>query len=52
MKEATLSTSGKLILGLIGGIGSGKSSVAQELTRHDGRVIVGDDLGHEALLDD
>ena len=41
----------KLLLGLLGGIGSGKSLVAEELAKHGGRVIVGDRLGHEALLD-
>jgi dephospho-CoA kinase len=39
-----------LILGLLGGIGSGKSLVAAELAKRRGRVIAGDRLGHEALL--
>jgi dephospho-CoA kinase len=39
----------KPVLGLIGGMGSGKSAVAAELARHGGRVISGDELGHEAL---
>jgi dephospho-CoA kinase len=39
-----------LVLGLIGGIGSGKSRVAAELQRHGAVVLVGDKLGHEALL--
>jgi dephospho-CoA kinase len=39
----------KLVIGLIGGIGSGKSRVAQELTKHGGYLISGDRLGHEAL---
>lgn len=40
------------VVGVIGGIGSGKSRVAQELTRRAGGVsplISGDQLGHEAL---
>jgi dephospho-CoA kinase len=39
----------KLVVGLIGGMGSGKSRVAAELARRGGRVISGDQLGHEAL---
>jgi dephospho-CoA kinase len=39
----------KLVVGLIGGIGSGKSRVAEELARRGAQVIVGDQLGHEAL---
>lgn len=39
----------KPVLGLIGGIGSGKSRVAEEFARHGGRVIAGDRLGHEGL---
>jgi len=39
------------IIGLIGGIGSGKSRVAAELARHGGIVISGDKLGHQALQD-
>jgi dephospho-CoA kinase len=38
-----------LVVGLIGGIGSGKSRVAAELKRHGARVLEGDKLGHEAL---
>jgi dephospho-CoA kinase len=41
----------KPVIGLIGGIGSGKSRVAEELARHSGTVISGDKLGHEALHD-
>jgi dephospho-CoA kinase len=37
------------VIGLIGGIGSGKSRVADALTRHGAYVISGDQLGHEAL---
>lgn len=40
---------GPWIIGLIGGIGSGKSRVAEELARRGARVISGDELGHEAL---
>lgn len=36
-------------IGLIGGIGSGKSLVAAELGRAGGRIISADALGHEAL---
>jgi dephospho-CoA kinase len=39
----------KLVIGLIGGIGSGKSRVAAEFARHGAVVISGDQLGHEAL---
>jgi dephospho-CoA kinase len=39
----------KPVIGLIGGIGSGKSQVAALLGKKGGRVIAGDDLGHEAL---
>lgn len=39
----------KKVIGLIGGIGSGKSSVAALLERHGARVLSGDRLGHEAL---
>jgi len=42
--------SGKLpVIGLIGGMGSGKSHIAAELAKRGGRVIAGDQLGHEAL---
>jgi dephospho-CoA kinase len=37
------------VIGLIGGIGSGKSLVAAELVKHGGVLISGDRLGHEAL---
>ncbi len=39
----------KPIIGLLGGIGSGKSTVAAAFTRRGGRLIVADTLGHEAL---
>jgi dephospho-CoA kinase len=38
-----------MILGLLGGIGSGKSAVATELAKHGGLVINADQFGHEAL---
>jgi dephospho-CoA kinase len=37
------------VLGLIGGIGSGKSAVAAAFARRAAVVIAGDQLGHEAL---
>jgi dephospho-CoA kinase len=37
------------VLGLIGGMGSGKSLVAAEMARRGGRIISGDLAGHEAL---
>jgi dephospho-CoA kinase len=39
----------KPVIGLVGGIGSGKSRVAAEFARHGARVIQADHLGHEAL---
>src|SRR5262249_30843121 len=39
----------KPVIGLVGGIGAGKSTVAEALTRHGGKVVAGDPLGHEAL---
>jgi dephospho-CoA kinase len=41
--------SSKPVLGLIGGMGSGKSLIAAHLARRGGRLIVGDQIGHEAL---
>jgi len=37
------------VIGLIGGIGSGKSRVAAEFVRHGARVVSGDQAGQEAL---
>jgi dephospho-CoA kinase len=37
------------VIGVVGGVGSGKSSVAAQLARAGGIVIAGDKLGHEAL---
>ena len=39
----------KRIIGLIGGIGSGKSRVAAAFAKRGARVISGDQTGHEAL---
>jgi dephospho-CoA kinase len=41
----------KLVVGLIGGIGSGKSQVAGAFARHGARIIAGDQLAHSALRD-
>lgn len=38
-----------LVVGLLGGIGSGKSVVASEFARRGARIIRADDLGHAAL---
>jgi dephospho-CoA kinase len=38
-----------LVVGLVGGIGSGKSQVAEEFARHGARVVSGDGLAHQAL---
>jgi dephospho-CoA kinase len=38
-----------LVIGLVGGIGSGKSWVAELLAQRGARVISGDEAGHEAL---
>jgi dephospho-CoA kinase len=37
------------VVGIVGGIGSGKSAVADVLVRHGGYLIPADQLGHEAL---
>ncbi len=39
----------KTVIGLIGGIGSGKSTVARAFARRGAAVIAGDALGHEGL---
>src|SRR5437660_405862 len=36
-------------IGIVGGIGSGKSVVAQAMVKHGGYLIAADQLGHEAL---
>jgi dephospho-CoA kinase len=38
-----------LVVGLVGGMGSGKSSVAKALERRGAHIIVADTFGHEAL---
>jgi dephospho-CoA kinase len=45
----TTKSTRKPVIGLVGGIGAGKSSVATALARHGGKVVAGDPLGHEAL---
>jgi dephospho-CoA kinase len=40
----------KPILGIVGGIGSGKSHVAALFARHGAHVIDADQLGHQALM--
>jgi len=47
--QAPSSKTPKPVIGLVGGIGSGKSSVAAEFARQGAAVISGDKLGHEAL---
>lgn len=37
------------VVGLIGGIGAGKSAVAAAFARHGARIVAADPLGHEAL---
>jgi dephospho-CoA kinase len=39
----------QVVIGLIGGIGSGKSRLSAELSRRGGRVLSADAYGHEAL---
>ena len=39
----------KWVIGLVGGIGSGKSLVANLLAEHGGRIVSGDEAGHDAL---
>lgn len=39
----------KPVIGLVGGVGSGKSRVAAEFARRGACVIAGDPIGHEAL---
>src|SRR5438874_6812215 len=41
----------KPVIGLIGGIGAGKSLAAAEFARRGARVINADDLAHAALCD-
>lgn len=39
----------KPVIGLVGGMGSGKTHVAAELARYGGCIVSGDALGHEGL---
>jgi len=39
----------KLVIGLLGGMGSGKSRVAAEFAKHGACIINADQLGHDAL---
>lgn len=41
----------KPVLGLVGGMGSGKSLVADLLAQRGGQIVSGDRLGHQALRD-
>ena len=45
----TIASHTKPVIGLVGGIGAGKSTVAAALVKHGGRVVAADPLGHEAL---
>jgi len=47
----TAAKGNKPVIGLIGGIGSGKSQVAAAFARNGARVIAGDQLGQAALRD-
>src|SRR5262245_56398853 len=40
----------KPVIGILGGIGAGKSRVSEEFAKHGGRFIAAHPLGHEALL--
>ena len=50
-QSAICNLKSKIVVGLIGGIGSGKSSAAAALAKQGARLISGDVLGHEALQD-
>lgn len=41
----------KLVIGLIGGIGAGKSAAADALARRGGHIVSGDEAGHAALIE-
>ncbi|MFO0968834.1 MAG: hypothetical protein U0793_25040 [Gemmataceae bacterium] len=50
MTRKSMPPDAKLVLAVVGGIGSGKSLVARGfLARHGGHLIVADELGHEPL---
>src|SRR5229473_2216247 len=48
-KSAICNLQSKMVVGLIGGIGSGKSLAAAAFKEQGAEVISGDQLGHEAL---
>ena len=48
-RSSFLGTASKPVIGLVGGIGSGKSRVSAVLTRLGGYLIDADELGHQAL---
>src|SRR5438128_11915339 len=48
-KSAICNLKSKIVVGLVGGIGSGKSSVAAAFAERGARVVSGDRAGHEAL---
>ncbi len=51
-QHSALSTqNSKPVIGLVGGIGSGKSQVAAAFARRGARIIAGDQLAHAALRD-
>lgn len=41
----------KPVIGLVGGIGAGKSAAAEAFAKRGGRIVAGDPAGHAALLD-
>ena len=49
VESSSIPPPGKPIIGLIGGIGSGKSRVSAALTSLGGLLINADELGHQAL---
>ena len=48
-KSAICNLKSKIVVGLVGGIGRGKSSVAAAFAERGARVVSGDRAGHEAL---
>ncbi len=49
MTQQPARLTGKPILGLVGGVGCGKSTVAELLRQLGGGVVAGDPVGHDAL---
>jgi dephospho-CoA kinase len=49
MLHSSVEIRSPLVVGLIGGVGSGKSQVAAAFAARGARVVAGDDLAHEAL---